>query len=134
MSNVPLRVLVTGSRDLTDESVVLTALQAVVEYAAGRPIVIVHGACRGADLLVARLAAATIPGVTIEPHPAEWAKFGKSAGPRRNAAMVNSGVEICAAFFIRGWQSRGTAGCCRLAVQAGVPVRWWYQEPPAVGS
>lgn len=131
---VPLRVLVTGSRDFSDESVVLSALAAIVAYAAGRPITIIHGACRGADLLVARLAVATIPDVVIEPWPADWRRLGRAAGPVRNAAMVASGPEICAAFFVRGWPSRGTAGCCRLAVAAGVPVRWWYQEPPSGGS
>jgi hypothetical protein len=130
MSTVPVRVLVTGSRDFDDVAVVREAISAVLAYAKGRPITVIHGGCRGADVLFARLAVELIPDVTIEVFFADWAGLGRSAGPVRNRLMVESGAEIACAFFIRGWESRGTAGCCRLLVAAGVPLRWWYQEPP----
>jgi hypothetical protein len=130
MSSVPVRVLVTGSRDFDSVAAVRDAISAVVAFAAGRPITIIHGGCRGADLLFARLAVELIPDVTIEVFFADWAGLGRSAGPVRNRLMVESGVEIACAFFIEGWPSRGTAGCVALAEQAGVPVRRWVQNPP----
>lgn len=130
MSSVPVRVLVTGSRDFDSVSAVRDAISAVLAYAKGRPITVIHGGCRGADLLFARLAVELIPDVTIEVFFADWAGLGRSAGPVRNRLMVESGAEIACAFFIEGWASRGTAGCVALAESAGVPVRRWVQNPP----
>jgi hypothetical protein len=130
MSAVPVRVLVTGSRDFDSVAAVRSAISAVLAYAKGRPITIIHGGCRGADVLFARLALELIPDVTIEVYFADWARLGRSAGPVRNRLMVESGAEVACAFFIEGWPSRGTAGCVALAEQAGIPVRRWFQNPP----
>jgi hypothetical protein len=132
MSSVPVRVLVTGSRDFDSVAAVRFAISKVVEYAQGRPIVVIHGGCRGADLLFARLAVELIPDVTIEVFFADWRGLGRAAGPIRNRLMVESGAEICCAFFIEGWPSRGTAGCVALAEEAGVPVRRFVQNPPVL--
>jgi hypothetical protein len=51
--------------------------------------VIVHGAATGVDsafdltVILAR--------VTIDPHPAEWDRLGRRAGPISNAEMVAKG-------------------------------------------
>jgi len=73
------RVLVTGSRDWTDDRAIFGALDA----ASGRarvlklPMVVVHGAARGADSVANGWAVlrqrAGFP-IVPEPHPADWAR------------------------------------------------------------
>jgi hypothetical protein len=50
--------------------------------------------------------------------PAEWTRYGKSAGPRRNAAMVASKPDIATGFW--DGMSRGTLDCAEKIVAAGV--------------
>lgn len=104
------RVLITGSRDWVDEATIRDALQAEWETGA----VLVHGACpSGADSIADRLWTGA-----IEPHPAEWSRYGRRAGPIRNAAMVARGADVCLAFIRRN--SRGACHLANLAEQAGI--------------
>ncbi|MBR4073347.1 MAG: DUF2493 domain-containing protein [Clostridia bacterium] len=57
-------------------------------------LVFVTGCCRGADALGERYALEN--GYKIERYPADWKKYGKSAGPRRNMKMAQiSDFIIC---------------------------------------
>lgn len=124
MTSRPLRILITGSRTWTDREVIARAisdyLHSVGTSISGvRPFpVIVHGAARGAvhDDAVARNW-----GWTPEPHPAHWHRDGRSAGFRRNAAMVALGADVCLAFILDG--SRGATHTAALADAAGIPTR-----------
>jgi hypothetical protein len=114
-----VRILVTGSRDWDDEAGVRAAL---TELTAGQPgpHVVVHGACpTGGDALADRIAADL--GLPVERHPADWRRFGRSAGYRRNAAMVALGADVCLA-FIRD-SSPGASMTACLAEEARIPVR-----------
>lgn len=130
-----MRILVTGSRDFTDIGVVH---QALLEVTAGQhpTHTLVHGAARGADTLAAVVADKL--GWTIEPHRALWNVHDmecpewhhdqprcRRAGHRRNEEMVDLGADIVCAFYKRGAANKGTAGCVKLAGQAGIPVRRW---------
>lgn len=66
-------------------------------------LVFVSGGCKGADLLGERYAIDN--GYIIEKYDAEWEKYGKSAGPKRNYQMSQIGD-----YFICFWDgtSRGT--------------------------
>jgi hypothetical protein len=118
----PMRILVTGSRNWGDRSPVErqrleTALSALWE-AHGPRAVLVSGACpTGADSLAERLWQAW--GGSVERHPADW-RMGRTAGPKRNRRMVNSGADICLAFVKDS--SPGATGCVKLAEQAGIKV------------
>jgi hypothetical protein len=50
-------------------------------------ITVISGGCRGADTL-AVLAAKEL-GFDFRVYPANWSKYGKSAGVRRNQAMID---------------------------------------------
>ena len=98
----------------------------MVEHALGvafglwRPIVVVHGGCRtGADAIADGWARRA--GVEVEVWPADWAAYGRAAGPIRNGRMVAAGARMCLAFPLPG--SRGTVNCMELAESAGIPVQ-----------
>ncbi len=60
----------------------------------------------------------------IERHPAGapfW-EFGPwpAAGPKRNAHMVSLGADLCLAYPLG--ESKGTRGCAKLAIGAGIPT------------
>lgn len=118
-----MRILITGSRTWTDRNAIYDVLDKIYYETRGHTVpTIVHGACpRGADAIASDWVRVTRkPGWTIgeERHPADWHLYGKAAGPRRNAEMVNAGADICLA-FIKG-NSRGATGCADLAEKAGI--------------
>lgn len=111
------RILVTGSRDWTDIDTIRAAL--MNEVIVGEQMLVVHGACAGADMLADR--AARDFGWLRELYPARWNQFGKQAGFIRNHEMVNAGADVCLAFILNG--SRGSGHCARVAEAAGIPVK-----------
>lgn len=135
------RILVTGSRVWRWPRLLESALAETVKHAPGASIVIVHGKCDpcdpqgrkifwgpahrhegelwGADWLAHKYALSQ--GWRSEAHPADWARYGKPAGMRRNAEMVKLGADRCLGFPVMP-DSPGTIGCVNLAVQAGIPV------------
>ena len=126
-----VRVLVTGSRDWTEPQAVADALRGVVSGLASQDVTVVHGACpTGADAHADR--AARVFGMNVERHPADRSQ-GRAAGPRRNAAMVAQGADICLAFIgpctsprcrrPGPHDSHGATGCADLAERAGIPTR-----------
>jgi hypothetical protein len=123
----PIRVLVTGSRHWSDQTLIVDALNALHRQH-GRQLILVHGACRrGADQIADSWAMAH--GVPTETHPADWST-GHGAGPARNAAMVATRPDACLAFILN--DSPGASGCARDAERAGIPTtRYVRRTPPA---
>jgi YspA, cpYpsA-related SLOG family len=129
-----MRVLITGSRDwegLAAENRVYLVLDKVAElsYVLGLPLVLVHGDCpTGADPCADRWGMRRHKFVTVERHPADWATYGKAAGPIRNKIMVDLGADMCIGFLRNN--SDGTSGTLRLAREAKIPtfVIDWEEE------
>ena len=67
----------------------------------------------GADLFVRE----RIPSTRIDVHRAEWTLYGKLAGPRRNAAMLED-TDVLIAFP----GNNGTKDCVAKARRARIPV------------
>lgn len=70
-------------------------------------------------------------GLDVERHPAEWNKYGRGAGPRRNEAMIDRAAEsglpaVVLAFPLPG--SRGTIHCVQYARARGVRVLEWWES------
>lgn len=114
------RILVTGSREFGSEIIIRTALRRAAIDARGRRIVVVHGDAPGADRAADKIA--RLEGWTVEPHHANWRKYGKRAGVIRNAEMVDAGADVCLAFFQYGAANIGTTDCSDRAKAAGIPV------------
>lgn len=129
-----MRVLITGSRDYRDRAQLEDALEAVLGAArsapgAAEPLIVVHGAARGADTLASHWCRRRAKlGVTEEAHPADWDRLGKAAGVIRNAEMVAAGADLVLAFYRAGAANRGTAHCALLARRAGIKVLRYEQE------
>jgi hypothetical protein len=110
------RILVTGSRTWTAVTTMRTELGL---WSRVYPdAVLVHGACRGADLMAAGIWLGWHQ--PVEPHPADWASYGRVAGFLRNRLMVELGADVCLA-FIRD-HSRGAEHTAALADTAGIPT------------
>lgn len=83
----------------------------------GRPDRIVTGCARGTDAMARRFAAdKKIPLVV---KPAEWRKYGRAAGPIRNAEIVKECTTMLA---FRMEMSPGTSNSIALAKKANKPV------------
>ena len=120
----PLRLLVCGSREWADRDLLaVTVEQAVTEHGRGRPgVVLIHGGARGADRMAGQLARAR--GWQLEVYLAEWDRYGRSAGVRRNHRMLQAGrPERVLAFTDDLSSSRGTADMVRRARAARLPVQ-----------
>ena len=118
--NNQLRVLVTGGRDFTDAVVIKEALMDIEQ----RPDLIIHGDAAGADRVAGQVAAKL--GLEVWKFPANWARYGKSAGPRRNYQMIQEGRPTHVLAFPGG---AGTANMVKQASKAGLPIRRITAEP-----
>jgi hypothetical protein len=123
------RLLVTGSRDWTNEAKVAFELgQAVAELSTGgEQVMIVHGGASGVDSMVHELARTY--GIPTEVHPAPWRPYGiynPQAGRYRNQLMVDLGADLCLAFIKAN--STGASHCAQAAEDAGIPMRIYRES------
>ncbi len=105
------RILVCGSRRWADVGTIRLELAAAwteLATTAGAPV-LVHGGCpRGADRIADILWRRW--GGQVETHPADWDRYGRGAGMRRNADMVAAGADrVLGPEAVDGFESGG--GC-----------------------
>ena len=119
-----LRIIVTGGRkrDSEDDYALLgERLDDIHEVCRGMNFVIIQGGCpTGVDALARRFADEY--DVAVESYPADWARYGRAAGPKRNQLMADAGADLCLAFPSQG-RSAGTWDMIRRAVVAGIETR-----------
>lgn len=111
------RVLVSGSRNWSDAGTIHSALNEM--RAVHGKITVVHGGARGADSIADDWARSN--DVPVEVYPAQWDKYGKAAGMKRNRQMLDTGIDVVAAFPLG--RSPGTRGMMNIAKTAGVKVK-----------
>lgn len=108
-----MRTIIAGSRDCTDPKILFKALN----KCNWKPTVVIEGKARGADTLGSRWALANfIPRLSF---PADWDKYGKSAGYRRNTEMISIG-QAEALILLWDGKSRGSKHMLDLAKKAGL--------------
>lgn len=108
-------VIVCGGRDYSDRVRLYAALDAV--HAKKTISLLHHGAARGADTLAE--AWAKDRGVPFRAWPADWANYGRAAGPRRNAEMLaGSEADLLVAFP----GGTGTADMTNRCKAAGLQI------------
>lgn len=118
------KVIIAGSRQLTDVRLVAEA----VRRSGFQISEVVSGAARGIDTAGEAWAAAN--GIPVRRFPADWARHGRAAGPRRNTTMVGY-VRPHGGALIAVWngESRGTQHIITHARQQGIAVFVMRVEP-----
>jgi hypothetical protein len=113
------RTIIAGSRGFNDYTMLADRLDQLLRRKEGIfDIVIVSGTAKGADQLGERYAKDR--GYKVERYPADWDKYGKSAGYLRNAQMADN-AEALVAFW--DGESRGTRHMIDLAEEKGLEIR-----------
>ena len=109
-----MRIIVAGGRDFNDFELLELNLNRLIDYLLKEAVIsknteieIVCGKAKGADALGEEFAKKY--GLNIKYFPADWNRFGKSAGYKRNADMASYAKEedgILVAFW--DGKSKGT--------------------------
>jgi glycerophosphoryl diester phosphodiesterase len=111
-----MKVIIAGGRTFTDYGLLCQSADRALSKQT--EVEIVSGTAKGADLLGERYAADR--GYPVKKFPADWDRYGKSAGYRRNAEMAEYADALIA--FWDG-TSRGTKHMIDLAHERGLKVR-----------
>lgn len=119
-----MRVMVTGSRYVVDFHKVWKTLDRV--YASlkeDETLTVLVGDCpTGADKFASEWNGGP-KHTDTKVFKADWKKYGRSAGPTRNQAIVDDGdIDLCLAFLQEGALNRGTNDCIERARKARIPV------------
>jgi len=109
------RVLVCGGRDYFDRDKVYEILSEI--YTECIIDVIISGHAKGADSLGEEYA--KYFNIPVEIYPANWKRYGKSAGYKRNQQMLDEGKPDLVVAFPGG---TGTDMMCYIAERGGVNV------------
>lgn len=112
-----MKVIIAGSRDITDYEVVLAAVREAHNESGITATEIVSGCARGVDRLGEQIARNY--GLRLSGYPADWERYGKSAGYRRNAEMADYADALVAVW---DGKSRGTMHMINLAREKGLRV------------
>ena len=113
------RIVIAGCRDYTNYKEAKEYIDACIsQIRKNNEIIIISGGAKGADALGEQYAKEN--NFKIERYPADWEKYGLSAGPKRNEQMA----KICD-FVICFWdgQSRGTKSMINYANKYKKPIR-----------
>jgi YspA, cpYpsA-related SLOG family len=108
-----MKVLVCGSRQWTDWESIEKRLCMLPARTT-----IISGAARGVDGIAAAIGRKL--GLEVSEFPAEWNKFGRSAGYRRNLVMLEQDPDLVIAFHVGN--SPGTAHAIEHARKRKIPV------------
>lgn len=114
-----MRVIITGSREADNPIMLVDA----VRKSRFNITTVISGNARGADQLGERYAVKH--GIPLEKYPADWGKYGKSAGYLRNCEMVEQSEALIALW---DGESKGTEHMINLAERKGLYVHAYYYD------
>lgn len=113
-------ILITGDRNWEDEDTIREALDLGGGPKDNDVTQLAHGNARGADKLAGKVAAEL--GYEVFSFPANWAKYGRAAGPIRNREMLDLNPDVVYAFHNDLASSKGTKDCVKEALKRGLFV------------
>lgn len=112
-----MRVIIAGGRDFNDYEMLKEKCKGILR----RGDTVVSGMARGADSLGLLLAERN--GLHVAEYPAEWDKYGNSAGHKRNFRMSQNADALIA--FWDGF-SKGTKNMIEQAHAARLDIHVFY--------
>ena len=110
-------VIIAGGRDFSDYNLLAKTMDHLLSNIKD-DITVICGKARGADTLGEKYAKER--GFPVQYFPADWQRYGKSAGYRRNTEMAENADALVA--FWDG-KSRGTKHMIETAKAHGLKVR-----------
>jgi|BioPla2DNA2_1021312.scaffolds.fasta_scaffold39782_4 hypothetical protein len=110
------KIIVAGSRTFNDYTYLKKSLDKLLVNKTS--ITIISGTARGADQLGERYAQEN--GYNLLKFPADWDKYGKSAGYKRNEEMAKV-ADACVVFW--DGQSRGSKHMIDIAQKYNLKIR-----------
>lgn len=113
-----MRVVVAGSRDGVSEKLVRDTIVDILKKHPG--VTVVTGGARGVDT-IAHIHAKSL-GATTEVYPADWTRYGNSAGFVRNELMVNLPDVVLVVCIYPGYRTSGTSHTASLARRKNIEV------------
>ena len=113
-----VRVIIAGSRTFTDYELLAAKMDTLTKNLDFTEVEVVSGGARGADLLGERWA--LLSEVPIAHFLAEWDRYGRSAGYKRNEDMARYATHLVA--FWDG-KSRGTEHMIAMARSMCLEIR-----------
>ena len=106
-----MKALICGGRNYSYDHLIKYVLQVI------KPDIVIHGGAKGADTVAGEVAERM--NIEVREYLADWAKYGKAAGPIRNQKMLDKeSPDIVIAFH----GGAGTANMVALAELANIPV------------
>jgi len=116
-------LLIAGSRNYTDRDTFNRVTEEYIDSEDASTVIVAGGAA-GADELAKDYALEH--GLQYIEFPADWEKYGRAAGPKRNDEMVKFIKEKngTALYFWDG-ESKGTKHCIESARKNGIDVTIW---------
>ena len=118
------KIVIAGSRTYTRFTEAEEFISICLSELADKDFIILSGGAQGADAIGERFAEKN--GFPIEKYPADWKRYGKAAGPKRNCAMAeNCDLVIC--FWDQ--HSKGTKSMIQMAKKYKKPIKIKIIEP-----
>ncbi len=111
-----MKVLCCGDRNWNNRRIIMRELSNF-----SYDTIIIEGEARGADT-ISRLASEYLQ-LEVLKFPADWNKYGKSAGPIRNRQMLDQKPDLVLAFHNDIENSKGTKDCVKEARRRGIKIR-----------
>ncbi|HHV30694.1 MAG TPA: DUF2493 domain-containing protein [Clostridium sp.] len=113
-----MKVLICGSRNYNDYDKIYNYLKNKSKY---DDIIVVEGGAPGADLLSKK--AAISLNIEYREYKADWKKYGRAAGPKRNQQMLDcESPDLVVAFHPNIDESKGTKDMINRSKKANIPI------------
>lgn len=116
------RIIIAGSREFLDYPLLEANVSKIISSLDGN-VRIISGCARGADKLGIQYAKEH--NIALSEFPADWNRYGKSAGYKRNTAMAEFAVsDSNKGILVAFWDgiSRGTKHMIDIAYDKGLEV------------
>ncbi len=115
-----MEIIVAGGREFSNYSLLEETLDKIIQQP--EQTLLISGGARGADALGERYA--HTKNISVVRCPADWKRYRKGAGERRNREMARQAAEDDQGALVAFWdgKSRGTGKMIELAKQHGLKI------------